>query len=34
MEQEKNMIVEHLKDHFFNELTKEEHLDKRGYIVL
>ena len=28
MEQEKNMIVEHLKDHFFNELTKEEHLEK------
>ena len=22
------MIVEHLKDHFFNELTKEEHLEK------
>lgn len=28
MEQEKNMIVEHLKDHFFNELTKGEHLEK------
>ena len=28
MEQEKNMIVEHLKDHFFNALTKEEHLEK------
>ena len=28
MEQEKNMIVEHLKDHFFNELTKEHNLDK------